>query len=136
METSMKRVYALAIPSEADMTVPVLASTELSKLFIEITDHYDLLSRQTRIINGLNDEGKPVVTIIDHPDLKVWARLRIECLTKIQALSQNLEQNKMENKFKALNILLENQDKLDPAIREQFIRLQLQEEAKRAATPK
>jgi hypothetical protein len=132
----MKRTYALAIPSEADLTAPVLASTELSKLFIEITDHYDLLLRQTRIINGMNDEGKPVVTIIDHPDLKVWAKLRIECLTKIQALSQNLEQNKMDNKLKALNILLENKDKLDPTIKEQFIRLQLEEEAKRAVTTK
>jgi hypothetical protein len=42
----------------------------------------------------------------------------------------------MDNKLKALNILLENKDKLDPTIKEQFIRLQLEEEAKRAVTTK
>jgi hypothetical protein len=125
----MPRNYVLAIPSEADLTVPVLASAELTKLYIEIMTHVDQLHRQTREIRGQDENGRPTVVVMDHPDLKLWTKLAMDCLAKIGALTANVEQSKKENKLKAISIILES---LPQEKREEYIRAQMQlEESKR-----
>lgn len=122
---SDRNIFALAIPSEADLTAPVLVATELSRLYIRISTKIEELANQTRVIHGEDNH----VTIIDHPDLKWWVNQQRLILTDIAKLNANLESKKMDQKISVTKIFLDNiQDKLPKEMVEKFIKMQMEQD--------
>lgn len=102
-----KRLFAVIIPNEADLTVPVAAATELSKKYIEVQNKVDQLQQQTRIIRTEGENGEQMVTIIDHPDLKWWFEQGRRILSDIAKINMNMEIKEQENKINLLSIFMQ-----------------------------
>ena len=109
---------------EKDLTAPVVASIELSKMFVRLTDKVEALENQTRRIE--DDEGN--VSTLDHPDLYKWTKLQFTVLSKIADYTKDLNNTVIEQKFNATKLIIENVKDIPEEIKEKLIRMQMNQD--------
>lgn len=114
--------FAVIIPAEADLTAPIAASIEQSKLFIFADKKLNQLAAQTRLVK--DDSGNSI--IVDHPDLKWWADFERKVLTDIAKLNQAAGMKDAEIKLDLLKMFM-NTDLIDKEIKEEVAKKLVEE---------
>jgi hypothetical protein len=105
-----KRIFAVIVPNEADLTVPIAAATELSKKYIEVQNKIDQLQAQTRTLRTVTEDGEEIISVVDHPDLKWWFDQGRRILSDIAKINANMEIKEQENKIKLLDLFMQMND--------------------------
>lgn len=100
--------FAVIVPTEADLSAPIAAATELSKLFIIAAKKTEALATCTRDITATNAEGQQVRTIIDHPDLKWWFDRTAKLAVEVAKLTFNAQTRAVDQKLKTVDMFLQS----------------------------
>ena len=114
--------FAVIVPSEADLTAPIAASIEQSKLFIFAANKLEQLAHQTREVT--DDNGNSI--IIDHPDLKWWADFERKILTDIAKLNQSAGMKDADLKLDLLKMFM-NTDLISKETKEEVAKRLVEE---------
>lgn len=100
--------FSIIITNPEQLTVPISASTELSKMFVHATQKFNQLLEQSRREEIESDNGHPHIIITDHPDLKWWFEEMRKIATDIAKLNQQAEIKDQEHKLNAMNLIIQS----------------------------
>ena len=106
--------FAVIVPTEMDLTAPVAAATELSKLFISAANTYTYLSTQTweETIEQIDVHGVVTTRVVihQHPKALPWFGECRKLLTEIAKLNMNAEVKAVDQKISIVKIFLESKE--------------------------
>ena len=123
-----KEPYAVIVPNEADLTAPVAAATELSKIYIFAQNKVAQLEEcswieQVPIAEG-SEETRPVVH--DHPKLTWWFDQSRKILSDAAKINIQSEIKAVDQKIRLLDIFL-NSDAVPKKMRDELAILAMKE---------
>ncbi len=116
-----EKIFAVIIPDQADLTVPLAAATELSKFAIKLLQKVEQLSQQTRVIRTAGADGTEQITVIDHPDLKWWVSETRKVLVDIAKLTVGHQQKTTDQKIQLVDLFLRSKT-IPKDLQEQYVR--------------
>jgi len=116
-----EKIFAVIIPDEADLTVPLAAATELSKFAIKLIQKVNQLEQQTRIIRTTGADGSEQITIIDNPDLKWWVSETRKALVDIAKLTVGVQQKTTDQKIQLIDVFMRSTT-IPKDIQEQYVK--------------
>jgi hypothetical protein len=116
-----EKIFAVIIPDEADLTVPLAAATELSKIAIKLMEKITQLEQQTRIIRTVGADGMEQITIIDNPDLKWWVSETRKALVDIAKLTVGVQQKTTDQKIQLIDLFMRSKT-IPKDLQEQYVK--------------
>jgi len=112
--------FAIVLPSELDLTAPVAACIELSKMYIEAYNNYALLKTQQRVehIPDTDAEGNDYIRIIvhKHPKESWWFDQCRKILTDIGKINNAAEAKVIDQKIRMIEIFNSNKSDMPPEV--------------------
>jgi predicted phosphatase len=116
-----KDPFAIIIPDEADLTAPIAAATELSKLYIVAREKLIQLEAEIWTEEITDSEGNVVRTITHIPrDFKWLMDYMRKIGADISKLTANVQAKQVDNKLKVLDIFM-NSDAVPKEQKEEFV---------------
>lgn len=116
-----EKIFAVIVPDQADLTVPLAAATELSKFAIKLLQKVDQLSEQTRIVHTTNQDGTDQISVIDHPDLKWWVSETRKALVDIAKLTVGHQQKTTDQKIQLIDVFMRSKT-IPKDLQEQYVK--------------
>lgn len=117
----MNQPFAVIIPDEAALTVPISASTELSKLYMHAMNQLDRLEQEIWT-EEIRDEHDTVIRTITHypHDYKWYLEYSRKIAADISKINATVEAKNIENKLKMMDIFMQT-DEIPKEIKENFV---------------
>ena len=114
--------FAIMVLDETQITAPIVAATELSKLAIMAANKLAQLAEQTWIEHIDGDGDLPDRIIVhDHPKLSWWFEETRKVMSDIAKINIQAETEQIHTKFKLMDLFM-NSDNVPQELREQFVK--------------
>jgi len=123
--------FAIMVLDETQITAPIVAATELSKLAIMAANKLAQLAEQTWVEHIDGDGDLPDRVIVhDNPKLSWWFEETRKVMADIAKINIQAETEHIGNKLKLMSIFM-NSEHVPQELREQFVKYAIKDKLRK-----